>query len=136
MINNNGINTPYGVCLQNNAKKCEFAKKPPCLTCNNGNICKDLYIGGFEIDKEKYKLLITSIENLLKRDDVHINKENEELLKLYEGIYNQLKNGNIIYGRLSELKNNENESLKLEKQVKDLEDENRKLKEKLRELSL
>ncbi|MFL8710880.1 hypothetical protein Q3304_08940 [Clostridioides sp. GD02377] len=135
MINNNGINTPYGVCLQNNAKNCEFAKRPPCLTCDNGNICKDLYIGGYEIDREKYELLITSIEELLKNDAIHINKGNEELLKLYESIYNQIKNGNIIYGRLSELRNNENESLKLEKQVKDLEDENRKLKEKLRELS-
>ncbi|HFL3653904.1 TPA: hypothetical protein ACG3P3_001628 [Clostridioides difficile] len=135
-IINNGINTPYGVCVQNKDKNCEFAKKPPCLTCNNGGICEDLYIGGYEIDKGKYELLITSIEKLLKKDDVHINKGNEELLKLYEGIYNQIKNGNIIYGRLSELKNNENESLKLEKQVKELEDENRKLKEKLRELSL
>lgn len=30
-------------------------------------------------------------------------KENEELLKFYEEIYNTIKNGNIVYGRLERL---------------------------------
>jgi integrase len=103
----NAIDTPYGTCLQRSKGKCTFAKQPPCLACNGGKPCKDLGVGIFEGDVKKYEIHINSIKALIEqakvfnRDDMA--KENEELLKLYEEIYNTIKNGNIVYGRLERL---------------------------------
>jgi len=101
------IDTPYGTCLQRSKGKCEFAKQPPCLTCNGGKPCKDLGIGIFEGDIKKYEIHINSakalIEQAKKYNRNEMTKENEELLKIYEEIYNTIKDGNIIYGRLDKL---------------------------------
>ncbi|MGV8983126.1 tyrosine-type recombinase/integrase [Clostridium sp.] len=39
------IDTPYGICLQRVNCKCNYAKNPPCLTCNSGSSCRDLSEG-------------------------------------------------------------------------------------------
>jgi len=104
----NAIDTPYGTCLQRTNGKCQFAKQPPCLTCNGGNPCKDLCVGAFEGDVKKYEILISStkamIENAKMYNRVDMLKENEELLKLYEDIYAKIIEGNIIYSKLNRLK--------------------------------
>ena len=46
--------TPYGTCLPRANGRCSFAKQPPCLTCNGGDPCKDLSVGTFEGDIQKY----------------------------------------------------------------------------------
>lgn len=103
----NAIDTPYGTCMQRKNGKCSYAKQPPCLTCNGGKPCKDLGVGIFEGDIKKYEIHINSAKALMEqakvfnRDDMA--KENEELLKLYEEIYNKITNGNIVYGRLERL---------------------------------
>lgn len=104
----NAIDTPYGTCMARKNGKCSFAKQPPCLTCNSGSPCKDLGIGIFEGDINKYEILINSTKSLIEsaalynRDDMV--KENQELLQLFEEIYNKLLNGNIVYSRLDRLK--------------------------------
>lgn len=103
----NAIDTPYGTCMQRSKGKCTFAKQPPCLTCNGGKPCKDLGIGIFEGDVKKYEIHINSTKALVEQAKTFIRddmvKENEELLILYEEIYNTIANGNIIYGRLERL---------------------------------
>lgn len=104
----NAIDTPYGTCLQRTNGKCQFAKQPPCLTCNRGNPCKDLCIGAFEGDIQKYEILINSIKSMIESAKVYnrkeMAKENEELLNLYENIHSKIIEGNIIYSRLDRLK--------------------------------
>ncbi len=113
----NAIDTPYGTCLQRSKGKCTFSKQPPCLTCNGGRPCKDLGVGIFEGDINKYEIHINSTKALIEqaksfnREDMA--KENEELLALYEEIYNTVINGNIVYGRIDRLmkQGDENEQL-------------------------
>ena len=104
----NAIDTPYGTCMQRKNGKCTFAKQPPCLTCNSGKPCKDLCIGAFEGDINKYEILITSttstIETAKMYDRPEMIKENEELLKLYKNIHSTILGGSLIYGRLDKLK--------------------------------
>ena len=102
------LDTPYGTCMQRKNGKCSYAKQPPCLTCNNGNPCKDLCVGAFEGDIVKYEILINStktmIENAKMYNRTEMVSENEELLKLYEDIYSKISQGNMIYSRLDKLK--------------------------------
>lgn len=104
----NALDTPYGTCMQRKNGKCNYAKQPPCLTCNNGSPCKDLCVGAFEGDINKYELLINStktmIENAKTYNRIEMITENEELLKLYEDIYSKISQGNMIYSRLDKLK--------------------------------
>lgn len=104
----NAIDTPYGTCLQRANGKCSFAKQPPCLTCSGGNPCKDLCIGAFEGDIQKYKILINSTKSMIESaktyNRIEMAKENEELLKLYEDVHSKIIEGNIIYSRLDRLK--------------------------------
>nr|WP_197717946.1 tyrosine-type recombinase/integrase [Clostridium butyricum] len=106
--NLNAIDTPYGTCLQRTNGKCSFDKQPPCLTCSGGNPCKDLCIGAFEGDIQKYLILIDSTKSMIQSAKVYSRtemvEENEELLSLYEEIYSKIVNGNIIYSRLDRLK--------------------------------
>lgn len=101
------IDTPYGTCLQRTKGKCAFAKQPPCLTCNAGKPCKDLCVGVFEGDIHKYRILIASTISLIEqakrfgRDAMA--RENEELLKTYQDIYQTISGGNLIYGRIDRL---------------------------------
>lgn len=104
----NALDTPYGTCMQRKNGKCTFAKQPPCLTCNGGKPCKDLCIGAFEGDINKYEILITSttstIETAKMYDRSDMIKENEEMLKLYKDIHSTILGGSLIYGRLDKLK--------------------------------
>ncbi|WFD11744.1 tyrosine-type recombinase/integrase [Tepidibacter hydrothermalis] len=104
----NALDTPYGTCMQRKNGKCSFAKQPPCLTCNNGSPCKDLCVGAFEGDIDKYKILINStksmIENAKMYNRTEMVSENEELLKLYEDIYSKISTGSLIYSRIDKLK--------------------------------
>lgn len=99
------IDTPYGICVQRVNGTCTFGKEPPCLTCNNGNPCKDLLIT--ENDKDKYKILIQHKQNWIKtarengRDT--LAKDNNEILGKLVEINNIINNGNIIYGRNNRL---------------------------------
>ncbi|MGH4140170.1 tyrosine-type recombinase/integrase [Clostridium sp.] len=103
----NAIDTPYGTCFQRSKGKCTFAKQPPCLTCNAGKPCKDLGVGNFEGDVNKYEIHINStkalIEQAKKFNRKYMVKENEDLLNIYEEIFNTIKNGNTVYGRLERL---------------------------------
>ena len=107
----NAIDTPYGTCMQRKAGKCNFAKQPPCLTCNNGNPCRDLCIGAFEGDIDKYNILINSTKNMIENAKIYnrieMVNENTELLSLYENIYSKISQGNIIYSRIDKLKKKE-----------------------------
>ena len=107
----NALDTPYGTCMQRKNGKCNYAKQPPCLTCNNGNPCKDLCIGAFEGDINKYDILINStktmIENAKIYNRIEMVNENKELLSLYENIYSKISQGNIIYSRIDKLKKKE-----------------------------
>lgn len=104
----NALDTPYGTCMQRKNGKCNYAKQPPCLTCNNGSPCKDLCVGAFEGDINKYEILINStktmIENAKMYNRTEMVSENEELLKLYEDIYSKISQGSMIYSRLDKLK--------------------------------
>ena len=104
----NAIDTPYGTCLQRTNGKCQFAKQPPCLTCNGGNPCKDLCVGAFEGDIKKYEILISSTKAMIENAKVYnrtdMLNENQELLKLYEDIYSKITEGNIVYSKLNRLK--------------------------------
>ena len=107
----NALDTPYGTCMQRKNGKCNYAKQPPCLTCNNGNPCKDLCIGAFEGDINKYDILINStktmIENAKIYNRIEMVNENKELLSLYENIYSKISKGNMIYSRFDKLKKKE-----------------------------
>ena len=107
----NALDTPYGTCMQRKAGKCNFAKQPPCLTCNNGNPCRDLCIGAFEGDIDKYNILINSTKNMIENAKIYnrieMVNENTELLSLYENIYSKISQGNIIYSRIDKLKKKE-----------------------------
>lgn len=104
----NALDTPYGTCMQRKNGKCTYSKQPPCLTCNNGNPCRDLCVGAFEGDIGKYEILIESTKRMIEnakiynRDDM-VN-ENQELLNLYEDIYSKISQGSMIYSRLDKLK--------------------------------
>lgn len=104
----NALDTPYGTCMQRKNGKCNYAKQPPCLTCNNGSPCKDLCVGAFEGDTVKYEILINStktmIENAKMYNRTEMVSENEELLKLYEDIYSKISQGSMIYSRVDKLK--------------------------------
>jgi integrase len=106
----NAIETPYGTCMQRIKGKCEYAKHPPCLTCNNGSPCKDLCVGAVDWDIKKYEILLESTRSMIKFSEEYDRKdlkgENEELLKLYTNIIDKISSGNLIYGRLDRLKEN------------------------------
>lgn len=104
----NAIDTPYGTCLQRLNGKCEYAKQPPCLTSNKGNPCKDLCIGAFEGDHQKYEIIINSTQALIESAKTYnrekMKDDNEEILNLYKDIYSTISVGNIIYGRMDRVK--------------------------------
>ena len=103
----NAIETPYGVCLQRVNGSCQYARRPPCLTCNAGFPCRDLCIGATGGDLLKYELFIQSTKGLITSakscDREDIARDNEDLLKLYQDIHSKIAAGNIIYSRLDRL---------------------------------
>lgn len=104
----NAMDTPYGTCLQRANGRCDFAKQPPCLTCNGGTPCRDLCVGAFEGDIQKYEILINSTKSMIESAKIYnrldMVKENEEILSLYENIYTKISSGNIVYSRLDRIK--------------------------------
>ena len=107
----NALDTPYGTCMQRKEGKCKYAKQPPCLTCNNGSPCRDLCIGAFEGDIDKYNILINSTKNMIENAKIYnrieMVNENTELLSLYENIHSKISQGNMIYSRIDKLKKRE-----------------------------
>lgn len=99
----NAIDNPYGTCMARLNGKCPFTNEPPCLSCNNGNPCKDLAIGLSDLDSEKYQLHIKTmtrtIELLKKNGRMDMLEKNEHLLKKYTDIENKITQGSVIYGR-------------------------------------
>jgi integrase len=104
----NAIDNPYGTCHARINGKCPYAEEPPCLTCNGGSPCQDLAIGFSELDIQKYELLIKTttktIEALEQRGRYDIAEKNKKNLERYEKIFNTIKEGNIIFGRLERIK--------------------------------
>lgn len=99
----NAIDNPYGTCMARLNGKCSFTNEPPCLSCNNGNPCKDLAIGLSDLDNEKYQLHIKTmtrtIERLKTNGRMDLVEKNEHLLGKYTDIEHKLTQGSIIYGR-------------------------------------
>ncbi|HBI5793594.1 TPA: tyrosine-type recombinase/integrase [Listeria monocytogenes] len=99
----NAIDNPYGTCMARLNGKCPFINEPPCLSCNNGNPCKDLAIGLSDLDNEKYQLHIKTmtktIELLKSNGRMDLVEKNEHLLEKYTDIERKITQGSIIYGR-------------------------------------
>jgi len=95
-----GANSPYGTCMQLITGDCELATQPPCLTCNNGNLCDNLLVSNNDLNK--YKILIKHQETWVKKakqeGKIEWVKRNKSLLNKYKEIYELINKGNIIYG--------------------------------------
>ena len=111
----NAIDNPYGTCLARLNKKCPFVNEPPCLSCNNGKPCKDLAIGLFDLDQEKYQLHIKTMKKALdmlaQNNRLDMLSKNQQLLEKYIEIEEKIRNSHIIYGRpdkINELRENTN----------------------------
>ncbi|QNU39642.1 tyrosine-type recombinase/integrase [Geobacillus sp. 44B] len=104
----NAIDNPYGTCHARINGNCPYAEAPPCLTCNGGNPCKDLAIGFSDSDIKKYELLIETTTKTIKFAEQHgrydMVEKNKKNLERYEKIFNTIKEGNIIFGRLERIK--------------------------------
>ncbi|HEF1903629.1 TPA: tyrosine-type recombinase/integrase [Bacillus cereus] len=102
------IDNPYGSCRARINGNCPYAEEPPCLTCNGGNPCKDLAIGLSEMDIAKYEIHIQSTSKMIEvakqygREE--IAEKNEKNFNRLQDIYQTLKQGNIIFGRLDRIK--------------------------------
>ncbi|WP_060475846.1 tyrosine-type recombinase/integrase, partial [Geobacillus sp. PA-3] len=104
----NAIDNPYGTCHARINGNCPYAEAPPCLTCNGGNPCKDLAIGFSDSDIKKYELLIETTTKTIKFAEQHgrydMVEKNKKNLERYKKIFNTIKEGNIIFGRLERIK--------------------------------
>ncbi|HDR7632038.1 TPA: tyrosine-type recombinase/integrase [Bacillus mycoides] len=104
----NAMDNPYGTCHARLKGNCPHMEAPPCLTCNGGSPCKDLAIGFSEYDVQKYELHVKTTNKSIEvakqygRDDVV--KKQKENLQRYHGILNNIREGNIIFGRQDRMK--------------------------------
>ncbi|EDZ57029.1 transposition regulatory protein TnpB [Bacillus cereus H3081.97] len=104
----NAMDNPYGTCHARLKGNCPHMEAPPCLTCNGGNPCKDLAIGFSELDIQKYELHIKTTAKAIEvakqygRED--IAEKHARNLKRYEGILNNIQEGNVIFGRQERVK--------------------------------
>ncbi|MEC1449034.1 site-specific integrase [Bacillus haynesii] len=102
------IDNPYGSCRARLEGDCPYAEEPPCLTCNGGSPCKDLAVGLSEMDIAKYDIHIESTKRMISvakeygRDE--IAQKNKKNLDRLLNIYNTIKSGNIVFGRLDRVK--------------------------------
>lgn len=102
------IDNPYGSCRARLNGNCPYAEEPPCLTCNGGSPCKDLAVGLSDMDVAKYDIHIESAKRMISiakeygREEIAI--KNEKNLDRLLNIYNTIKSGNIVFGRLDRLK--------------------------------
>ena len=103
----NAVDTPYGTCMQRKNGRCGFARQPPCLTCNGGKPCRDLCVGAFEGDSEKYGILIDSAQRMVNVARKHgredMAEENESLLRLLQSVKDVIDKGGLIYGHMQRL---------------------------------
>ena len=101
------IDNPYGSCRARLNGNCPYAEEPPCLTCNGGSPCKDLAVGLSEMDIAKYEIHILSTSKMVEvakqygREEI-AQKNQKNLVRLQE-IYNTIKQGNIIFGRIERI---------------------------------
>ncbi|KXY40973.1 transposase [Bacillus cereus] len=104
----NAMDNPYGTCHARLKGNCPHMEAPPCLTCNGGSPCKDLAIGFSELDVQKYELHIKTTAKAIEiakqygREDMA--EKHERNLKCYEGILNNIREGNVIFGRQERVK--------------------------------
>lgn len=104
----NSLDNPYGTCRARVNGNCPLAVDPPCLTANDGKPCFDLAVGMSSFDIKKYELLIDTTSKWIQtskeygREDMV--KANEKNLERYQSIYETIKNGNIIFGRIDRVK--------------------------------
>lgn len=102
------IDNPYGSCRARLNGNCPYAEEPPCLTCNGGSPCKDLAVGLSEMDVAKYEIHIQSTSKMVEvakqygREE--IAQKNQKNLDRLQDIYNTIKQGNIIFGRIERIK--------------------------------
>ncbi|QDX95830.1 transposase [Brevibacillus laterosporus] len=102
------IDNPYGSCHARLNGNCPYSEEPPCLTCNSGKPCKDLAVGLSDMDIAKYEIHIQSTSKMIEiaqqygREEI-ANKNKKNLNRL-QGIYNTIKQGNIIFGQLDRVK--------------------------------
>ncbi|MCC3685413.1 tyrosine-type recombinase/integrase [Bacillus cereus] len=104
----NAMDNPYGTCHARLKGNCPHMEAPPCLTCNGGNPCKDLAIGFSELDVQKYELHIKTtaraIEVAKRYGRKNMAKKHGQNLKRYEGILDNIREGNVIFGRQERVK--------------------------------
>lgn len=104
----NALDNPYGTCRARVNGNCPLAAEPPCLTANDGKPCFDLAVGMTSFDVKKYELHIESATKMIEaskeygREDMV--KANEKNLERYQNIYETIKGGNVIFGRLDRMK--------------------------------
>ena len=104
----NAMDNPYGTCHARLKGDCPHMEAPPCLTCNSGSPCKDLAIGFSELDIEKYELHIKTTTRAVEVAKQHNREDMVEKhvqnLNRYQGILNNIREGNIIFGRQNRIK--------------------------------
>ncbi|PFM43773.1 transposase [Bacillus cereus] len=104
----NAMDNPYGTCHARLKGDCPHMEAPPCLTCNSGSPCKDLAIGFSELDIEKYELHIKTTTRAVEIAKQHNREDMVEKhvrnLNRYQGILNNIREGNIIFGRQDRIK--------------------------------
>jgi hypothetical protein len=104
----NAMDNPYGTCHARLKGDCPHMEAPPCLTCNGGSPCKDLAIGFSELDVQKYELHIKTTSRAIEVAKQHgredMAEKHEKNLLRYQGILNNLQEGNIIFGRQDRIK--------------------------------
>lgn len=102
------MDNPYGTCHARLKGNCPHMEAPPCLTCNSGSPCKDLAIGFSELDVEKYELLVKTtaraVESAMQHGRNDIADKHERNLHRYKDILNNIRGGNIIFGRQDRVK--------------------------------
>ncbi|MGH1145093.1 tyrosine-type recombinase/integrase [Bacillus pseudomycoides] len=104
----NAMDNPYGTCHARLKGDCPHMEAPPCLTCNGGSPCKDLAIGFSELDAEKYEMHVKTTARAIEvakqhgRDDMA--EKYERNLQRYQGILENIREGNIIFGRQDRIK--------------------------------
>lgn len=107
----NAMDNPYGTCHARLKGNCPHMEAPPCLTCNGGSPCKDLAIGFSELDIQKYELHIRttskSIEVAKQYDRNDVVERQAQNLQRYQGILDNIRGGNVIFGRQERVRRNQ-----------------------------
>lgn len=103
----NAIDNPYGTCHALVNGNCPIAAEPPCLTANDGKPCSDLSVGFSDMDVKKYEIYIESARKMVEASKEHgrddMAETNQKNLERYQEIYQAIKGGNVIFGRMDAL---------------------------------